>query len=242
MSPLTESTRLTLAKTSYPDIRNGIVTNGLVLNLDAGQTASYPGTGTTWTDLSGNGNNGTLVNGPTYSSANGGSLTFNGTNRYVQTASGVITITSSWTTNVWFKTTGSSAIGSLVVRGQGNEAVQWRCELQASTGKVNFVMRNSGDQAVLGVTPTNDDRWHLATYTKSGNVITIYLDGNRENSATLTNFAEISGSNVVIGRLGDSAGSYYFNGSIAQASLYNVALTAAEIQQNFNCLRMRYGI
>jgi formylglycine-generating enzyme required for sulfatase activity len=64
-------------------IPSGIVSDGLVLWLDAGITPSYPTSGTTWTDLSGNNNNGTLVNGPTYSSTNGGSLVFDGTNDYV---------------------------------------------------------------------------------------------------------------------------------------------------------------
>jgi hypothetical protein len=61
----------------------GIVQSGLVLNLDAGVSSSYPGSGTTWTDLSGNGNTGTLTNGPTYNSANGGSLVFDGVDDYV---------------------------------------------------------------------------------------------------------------------------------------------------------------
>ena len=60
-----------------------IVTNGLILNLDASNTSSYPGTGTVWTDLSGQNNNGTLVNGVGYSSVNGGTLTFDGVNDYV---------------------------------------------------------------------------------------------------------------------------------------------------------------
>ena len=60
-----------------------IVTDGLVLLLDAGNTKSYPGTGTTWTDISRNGNNGTLTNGPTFDSANGGSLVFDGVDDYV---------------------------------------------------------------------------------------------------------------------------------------------------------------
>jgi hypothetical protein len=60
-----------------------IAESGLVLALDAGNLKSYPTTGTTWTDLSGNGNTGTLTNGPTYSSANGGSISFDGTNDYV---------------------------------------------------------------------------------------------------------------------------------------------------------------
>jgi hypothetical protein len=61
-----------------------IVTSGLILYLDAGNTSSYPGSGTTWTDLSGNGSNGTLTNGPTFSSSNNGILTFNGTSQYAE--------------------------------------------------------------------------------------------------------------------------------------------------------------
>ena len=60
-----------------------IVTNGLVLYLDAANKKSYPGSGTTWTDLSGNNNTGTLTNGPTFDSNNGGSIVFDGTNDYV---------------------------------------------------------------------------------------------------------------------------------------------------------------
>ena len=62
---------------------SGIVTSGLILNLDAGNASSYPGTGTTWTDLSGNNRNGTLINGVGYTSANGGALTFDGVNDYI---------------------------------------------------------------------------------------------------------------------------------------------------------------
>ena len=61
-----------------------IVTNGLVLALDAANTKSYPGSGTVWSDLTPNGNNGALTNGPTFNSANGGSIVFDGTNDYLQ--------------------------------------------------------------------------------------------------------------------------------------------------------------
>ena len=64
-----------------------VVTNGLVLALDAADRNSYPGSGTAWTDISGRGNTGTLTNGPTYSSANGGSIVFDGTNDYVDCGS-----------------------------------------------------------------------------------------------------------------------------------------------------------
>jgi hypothetical protein len=66
------------------------VTNGLVLCLDAADKNSYSGTGTTWTDLTGNGNNGTLTNGPTFNSANGGSISFDGTNDYIDCGSNSI--------------------------------------------------------------------------------------------------------------------------------------------------------
>jgi hypothetical protein len=75
--------RVRFKKQLYSFYSGSVVTDGLVLNLDAGLPASYPGSGTTWFDLSGSGNDGTLTNGPTYSSSNGGSLVFDGSNDYV---------------------------------------------------------------------------------------------------------------------------------------------------------------
>ena len=69
-----------------------VVDSSLKLWFDAGQTTSYPGTGTTWTDLSGSGFNGTLINGPTYNASNGGSIAFNGSTNYVE--NGTISLTS----------------------------------------------------------------------------------------------------------------------------------------------------
>ncbi len=219
-----------------------IVTDGLVLCLDAGNSKSYPGSGTVWTDISRNGNSGTLTNGPTFDGANIGSIVFDGTNDYVQTSASVINIASNWSTNLWFKTNGSTNIGSLVVRGTAGENTQWRCEVQASTGKVNFVMRNPSDQSILGTTSTNDNKWHMATYTNTGGLVRIYLDGNLENSGTITNLADIASTNLVLGRLGNSTGPYYYNGSIAQTFIYNKALSATEILQNYNATKGRYGL
>jgi hypothetical protein len=78
--------------------------NGALLYLDAGQSASYPGSGTTWTDLSGNGRNGTLTSGPAYTSADGGSIVFDGVNDYVQ-CSGSPTVTAA-TFLVWMRRNG----------------------------------------------------------------------------------------------------------------------------------------
>jgi hypothetical protein len=97
--------------------------SGLVLCLDAGNTKSYPGSGTTWTDLSGNGNTGTLVNGPTYSSANGGSIVFDGSNDYIQTNFNY-SLTSSnteFTCAAWYKCFPEANSGGLIFSNyQGN--------------------------------------------------------------------------------------------------------------------------
>ena len=83
-----------------------IITDGLVMHLDAAQLRSYPTTGTTWTDLSGNGNNGTLINGPTFNSGNGGSIVFDGVNDYVTGFNSIsINTTSSFAIEFWFNLT-----------------------------------------------------------------------------------------------------------------------------------------
>jgi len=218
-----------------------IVTNGLVLSLDAADQNSYSGSGTTWRDLSGNNNTGTLVNTPTFSTVNGGSIIFNGTTQYISTTSQIINITTNWSVNVWFKTTGSTNLGSLVVRGSATETIQWRCELQNTTGKINFVMRNSGDQSILGTTSTNNTGWHMATYTNSSSLVTVYMDSIAENSGTITNLTDVA-TNIILGRLGNSTGPYYYNGNIATTQLYNRALSATEIAQNYNAQKSRFGL
>ena len=84
------------------DYNPSIVTDGLVLCVDAANTKSYPGSGTTWTDISSKGNNGTLTNGPTFSSGNGGAIVFDGTNDYVDFGSQVANLSTS-TISFWIK-------------------------------------------------------------------------------------------------------------------------------------------
>jgi hypothetical protein len=226
MSPLTESTRLTLAKTSYPDIRNGIVTNGLVLNLDAGQTASYPGTGTTWTDLSGNGNNGTLVNGPTYSSANGGSIALSGSPQHA-TATLSASLGTQYSFFIFFKKNNNNEANPISVGG---------VELIIDEASGNSKVYDGADKSFRFRTVIG--QWYSIAVVKNSTNGLVYI-----NSSLVLNFTGSStnaSTAVVIGK--HPTASVYINGNIAQASIYNRALTAAEVQQNFNCLRMRYGI
>ena len=244
MSPLTESTRLTLAKTSYPDIRNGIVTNGLVLNLDAGQTASYPGTGTTWTDLSGNGNNGTLVNGPTYSSANGGSLVLNGTNQRVSFVANPA-LSGSWSIGSIFNTSKSTGAQAVFGRTAPIPGFEQNYNLIINANTIEIL---SSADSYTRVTSTSilANAWYFAvgTFESATKALKLYVNGSLVGFKTLTvSSTPTTGPQLLqIGASDGASPVNFFQGNIAQASLYNVALTAAEVQQNFNCLRMRYGI
>jgi hypothetical protein len=242
--PIYTPGKVTLSKTSYPDIRNGIVTNGLVLNLDAAQTASYPGTGTTWTDLSGNGNNGTLVNGPTYNSANGGSIVFDGTNDFISTNYTPPNV--NYTVSLFFKNTAT-------VSGQFNRGLF----STYSASPVNYNGIHVGTSAINVNFATlryfvNANRfidipysflvnsYYQLTFAVSTSLILTYVDSNLvlsdSNVGAATTHATVL--NIARSRFNFD----YWTGELPQFSVYNRALTAAEVQQNFNCLRMRYGI
>jgi hypothetical protein len=212
------------------------------LNLDAGDTASYPGSGTTWTDLSGNSNTGTLTNGPTYSSANGGSIVFDGSNDYVNTVTATsLSINSAstpFTINVWFKTTTTGQI-YLFDNFNGGTDISLRIDggkfevYMAATGAIDSVQFGSG---------YNNGFWHNFVLTWNGsNTINAYADAINigSNTTTITGSFE-SGAAFQIGSR--PTFSSYFAVNIAQVSIYNRALSAAEVSQNFNVLRSRFGI
>jgi hypothetical protein len=113
-----------------PESAASVVTTGLQLYLDAGNASSYPGTGTAWTDLSVNGRNGTLTNGPTYSGTNGGSIVFDGTNDYVQ-CTGSLTVTAA-TFVAWIKRNGNQGQydGILFSRGTNTTGMNFQVSNQ----------------------------------------------------------------------------------------------------------------
>lgn len=116
-----------------------IITNGLVLNLDAGNPASYSGSGTTWTDLSGNGNNGTLVNSPTYNANNQGYLSFNGSNTYVDlpaSSSSFNVGSGDFTIETWVYPETADQYGHLfTLNGDGNNYAAVRLAMMKYTGQ-----------------------------------------------------------------------------------------------------------
>ena len=226
-----------------------IVTSGLVLNLDAGNPASYPGIGITWTDISGNGNNGTLVNGPTYTSANGGSLIFDGTNDYVNCGNGTSINfgTGDMTASVWMKRSNLVTGGRLYAKGgftsDAGTTATAGFGLAMFTGLSNGVAP-TGQARVTPVSPipAGSGEWVNAVM-----VLERTVNVRTFKNATLvaTNTTSVTGSltgtsNLFLGA--SSVTSNFYAGEIANFTLYNRALTNAEILQNFNALRGRYGL
>ena len=203
------------------------ITDGLVLALDAGNSKSYPGSGTTWTDLSGNGNTGTLTNGPTYSSANGGSIVFDGADDVVNSIS--ISSFSSPTIEMWIYDTRSS--GQRDILTYNSTVSSFTFNGTAFRTDRNGVARRTISE--VGQPPLN--QWYRFCYTMNGD---LYINQIRYNNAsgTDTDFGVLT--------LGNSRTDINnrLNGNIASVKIYNRALTAAEVTQNFNALRSRFSI
>lgn len=212
-----------------------IVMNGLVLCLDAGNTKSYPGSGTTWTDLSGNGITGTLTNGPTYSSANGGSIVFDGVNDYIElNTNNIISATNPFTFEAFYKVTNTSVNAELF----GNYGTGYTSNTIWISGRYGVYI-NMPVPYFQGY-PLGAGTYHMAfTRTSSGDCI-LYKNGVVDGTATST--ASISSSqNFRIGSDVNGIGEV-FGGNLYSLKVYNRVLSAAEISQNFNALRGRFGI
>lgn len=217
-----------------------VVDASLKLWIDAAQTASYPGTGTSWTDLSGNGNTGTLANSPIYNSTNGGSLEFNGTNNYITFPVGkrpTISTTTGFTIGMWVfqAATQASAFwnyfynsGSLEIGAYGTNA----------TG---FLMKDYGAPGAPTVSTGNIvTGWNYVAFgTDSSRIPFMY-----QYNATTRSYGTAGAFNPVTYTIDKlfQGGSTYYGAKFGAIQIYDRALTADEVATNFNALRNRYGI
>jgi hypothetical protein len=215
-----------------------LVQSGLVLNLDAGASTSYPGSGTTWTDLSGNSNTGTLTNGPTYSSVNGGSIVFDGVDDFIDfTSDSNLLPTAGLTISVWVKTT---VADKYLVNKTSNVFTNGYVMIGNSSSVMQF-----GVNGISVTTPSviTTGAWLnvVGTWTPSTSLL-MYQNGALVNTNTTSIPASITNPSVVLEIGRNFNGADNWNGSLSQALIYNRALSATEISQNFNALRGRYGI
>ena len=220
-----------------------IVQSGLVLNLDASRSSSYTGTGTTWTDISGNSNNGTMVNGPVFGTASGGIITFDGVNDYVDTGLQYsLTSSTNFTIGIWFKGFGRSSSNDILVLSYSGTPVGWAI-YQSNTGKFMCFSRDNNNvetSYINSTTSTNTNQWFYGVYKKSGNQFSLYINGILE-ATTNANLGNISISNGM--RIANhTVISQPYLGSIGSVKVYNKSLTDSEILQNFNATKSRFGL
>jgi hypothetical protein len=219
----------------------GIVTNGLVLDLDAAKVASYPGTGTSWYDISGNNNNGTLTNGPTFSGiGKQASIVFDGVDDYVS-GSGVF-LSTQGTITVWFKTSNTYSnnyLLSLPFASANNNGFD--LGFSGTTTFRGVLSTTNGFEVITYSTTYSDNNWHMGALTYNGTSVILYYDGVARNSASTTGtIRQQANGEFNIARFGSFGG--YVAASVSNATVYNRALSAQEVLQNFNALRGRYGI
>ncbi len=222
-----------------------IITNGLVLALDAANTKSYPGSGTIWRDLSGNNNSGSLTNGPTFNSANGGSIVFDGTNDYISVSSlrNIPTGSGARTINIWFFTNPSTWANDV------NNLFQYGGNTTRTSFGIDFSI-----YPVMEVWTFADDimfsssfaqtGWKNITVTYNGaTTILVYENGIFTQTKTLAGTLNTTANAVTIGAANPTVYTgYYFTGSIAITQLYNRALSSSEIAQNYNATKARFGL
>ena len=224
-----------------------IVTDGLVLCLDAGNSKSYPGSGTTWTDLSGNGNSGTLVNGVGYNIDGGGSLVFDGVDDE---------ITIPYTPNLAFTDAIMSCeswvyVDSLssafsIINKRGNRFTQnsnrpYVFEVNTD-GRVRWILDDATTVCDTATGLMQTDQWYHLVATHDGTNSKIYINGV-ENVSVSSGTSSINDTGDIPVRIGwryQNSTINYSDGKISITRVYNKALTAQEIQQNYNATKSRF--
>jgi hypothetical protein len=211
------------------------VTDGLVLCLDAANPLSYPGSGTAWNDLSGNQNTGTLVGSPAFDNSNGGNIVFDGSTKRA-------------TLTTPFGKSGFTTISIWYNRVENVSSTSWRTLLATvSTNIHHLISQNTsrvlgifdGSFRSFGYTPPIDGYFHnyIVIYESAVNA-TLYVDGIFFSTISIILNLETS----PIGSIGNWNSGNYWAGNVAATQIYNRALTATEIQQNYNATKTRFGL
>jgi hypothetical protein len=214
------------------NVAPNIVTDGLVLYLDAANTKSYASGSTAWNDLVGT-NNGTLVNGPTFNSANGGSIVFDGTNDFVSTTYNAAL--TNFTVCAWFLADLINPAAARVVDKNFTNGF-W-------IGKNSSGAANSWGGGVREAsTPFGryitlpDGQWNFITSTRSNTIHTIYGNGITNLVSGSVSSTALSTDNLAIA----GGANQILRGNVASVFVYNRALSAIEILQNYNATKTRY--
>lgn len=222
-----------------------VVTTNLSLYLDAGNTRSYPGSGSSWNDLSGNGNTATLVNSPSFSSSNGGRLSFNGTNTYctIPSSSNLLTFgTGAFSVSFWIYLNNINSNHTILTNYSSYNSgfsTYFFIGYWTSGNRLGLLHPAGNWTATAPMTATT---WTHVCVTKTGTNYSVYTNGTFIQSVTeASNDFSGSGRTILIGGgLGDFG---YLNGQLSNLQIINgIAIPASQVLQNFNAMRGRFGL
>jgi hypothetical protein len=234
----------------------GITTNGLVLNLDAANTASYGGSGTVWRDISGGGNDGILTNGPTYSNSGASSsIVFDGTNDYAYNSLfSQMSLATNMTISCWctFADNGSPgrylwSIGRDIGGVTGGLALMaYGFGVAGGANKLLFELGSAAGRVIYTGT-LQQNVWYNFTCTADGTNTKIYVNGNLDNTASqgsgqISSSPGLSVGSYLSNGIPPTPGNFFHNGKISNFLVYNRALSASEILQNHNAQKSRFGL
>ena len=219
-----------------------IITSGLVLNLDAGNAASYPGSGTVWTDLSGNGNNGTIVNSPAYTSAEASSYFSFGSGGTQRTSFTYQTpiqtdLSTAFTWNIWVYPVANS--DSYVLMGyRGTTPLQF---YKLTTQKFERYPAEIFYPLTLNVWQNVCVIYNGIQGGPANLKLSMYVNGT-EVGLRDGDSPDLSPSAMPFYVGGDPVAGEYATARINQVAVYNRALSAGEITTNFNNFKVRFGL
>jgi hypothetical protein len=224
-----------------------IVRDGLVLDLDAAKQDSYPGSGTVWRDIAGGVITGSLINGPTFDPSNFGSIVFDGVNDYVVVNSNSNSLLSgNFSITQWYRTTTNT----------GN---QYRILFETDgyrNGTLGIaiyqfdsyfrIWRRTGVSTYTELITTSNNTvglniWKMFTLVRNSGIFTFYIDTILSGTYS-TDTNNYSNTAYHIGGDGPPTSAYWFQGNVATTSIYNRALSAQEVLQNYNAQKGRYGL
>ena len=215
-----------------------LITDGLVLALDGANMKSYPGSGTTWKDLSGNGNDGTLVNGPTYNDSNNGVIVFDGSNDIVTLGNRPSLRPASITHCAWVK-----AHNFINWHGIITNMPSWGTGFSMQIGVTqNIALMVSGSYLKTSYTPSINTWYFICgTHDSSTDTSVLYVNGVEENSLVRP-ISYSSNAVTTIGTFYSGGTGLLLDGELPLVMTYNRALSSSEILQNYNATKSRFGL
>jgi hypothetical protein len=218
-----------------------IVEDGLVLHIDAADKNSYPGTGSTWYDLSGNGNNGTIRSGQSFNSGNAGNFYFNGlNNQYVVIPhDSNLNVGNNITVNIWFYLIDTSIFRCLISKLPYDYSLGWELDINAG-GRFRVTFRPSATQINFLGPILYVNNWYMGTMTFDNSGVKLYVNG-LYGGGTSSGGPVTLNSNASL-RIGGREQNPNYIGNISYVSIYDKPLEDYQILQNYNATKGRYGL